>query len=71
MRNIFFSFVNTYQLFGYYLGKNPIEIIVDKILVLDFAKIVTKQMINKQNWKIFIILNIVSLTNFLHSWWGQ
>ena len=73
MRNIFFSFVNTYQLFGYYLGKNPIEIIVDKFFLLDFARIVTKQLISK-NEKYFSflqILNIVSFTNFLHSWWGQ
>ena len=30
-------------------GQNPIEIIVDKIFILYFAKIVTKQLINKQN----------------------
>ena len=30
-------------------GQNPIEIIVDEIFVIDFAKIVTKQQINKQN----------------------
>ena len=30
-------------------GQNPIEIIVDKIFVLDLAKIVSKQLINKQN----------------------
>ena len=30
-------------------GQNPIEIIADNIFVLDFAKIVTKQMIYKQN----------------------
>ena len=28
-------------------GQNPIEIIVDKIFVQDFAEIVTKQLINK------------------------
>ena len=33
-----------------YLMKNPIGIIVDKVFVLDFVKIVTKQMINKQNF---------------------
>ena len=39
-----------YQLFVWHLfGQNPIEIIIDKIFVLDFAKIVTKQLINKQN----------------------
>ena len=32
-------------------GKNPIEIIVDKIFVLDFAKIVSKQLINQANLK--------------------
>ena len=30
-------------------GQNPIEISVDEIFVLDFAQIVTKQLINKQN----------------------
>ena len=30
-------------------GQNPIKIIVDTIFVLDFAKIVTKLLINKQN----------------------
>ena len=39
-------------------GENPIEIIIDKLFLLDFAQIVTKQQ----------ILNIVSFTNFLHSW---
>ena len=30
-------------------GQNQIEIIVDEIFVLDFAQIVTKQLIDKQN----------------------
>ena len=30
-------------------GQNPIEIIRGKIFVLDFAKIVTKELIDKQN----------------------
>ena len=30
-------------------GQNLIKIIVDNIFVLDFAKIVTKQLINRQN----------------------
>ena len=30
-------------------GQNPIEIIVDKFFLLDFAQIVTKQLIDKQN----------------------
>ena len=30
-------------------GQNPIEIMVDKIFVLDFAQIVTKQLVYKQN----------------------
>ena len=30
-------------------GKNPIEIIVDKFFLLDFAEIVTKELIYKQN----------------------
>ena len=36
-----------YQLFGYFFGQNSIEIIVDHFFVLDFAKIVNKQLINK------------------------
>ena len=30
-------------------GENAIEIIVDKFFLLDFAQIVTKQLIDKQN----------------------
>ena len=53
MRNEkYFLVLLIYQLFGYYLfGQNPIEIIVDKIFVPDFAKIVTKQLIYKQTLK--------------------
>ena len=61
-RNIFLVLL-IYQLFGYYLlEQNPIEIIVDKISVLDFAKIVTEIY-----FSFLQILNIVSFNNFLHS----
>ena len=44
----FFSFA--YQSSVWLLfGQNPIEIIVDNIFLLDFAQIVTKQLIDKQN----------------------
>ena len=47
MRNIFsFAYLSAIWL---PFRQNPIEIIIDKIFVLDFAKIVTKQLINKQN----------------------
>ena len=48
----FFAYLSAvWLLFGY----NPIEIIVYKFFLLDFAQIVTKQLIYKQNWKIFPI----------------
>ena len=49
---IFFCFVYLSAVWLLF-GQNPIGIIVDKIFVLDFAKIVTKQLINKQKWKFF------------------
>ena len=48
MRNIFFVLLNLSAIWLLF-GQNPIEIIADKIFVLDFTKIVTKQLINKQN----------------------
>ena len=36
-------------------GQNSIEIINEKNCALYFSLIVTKQLINKQNWKIFLI----------------
>ena len=51
---IFFSFAYLSAVW-LLLGQNPIEIILDNIFVLDFAQIVTKQLIDKQNWKIFLI----------------
>ena len=47
-QEIFFSFSYLSAVWLLF-GQNPIEIIVDKIFVLDFAKIVTKQLIYKQN----------------------
>ena len=42
---------------------------------LDFAQIVTKQLTDNQNWKIFLIspieLIFFSFVNLLISWWGQ
>ena len=49
-------------------GQDPIEIIVNKIFVLDFALIVTKQSKTEKCFSFLQILNIVSFTNFLHSW---
>ena len=48
MRNIFFSFAYLSAVWLLF-GQNPIEIIVDKFFLLDFAQIVTKQLIDKQN----------------------
>ena len=45
---IFFSFAYLSAVWLPF-GQNPIEIIVDKFFLLDFAQIVTKQMIDKQN----------------------
>ena len=36
-------------------GENPIEIIVGKLFLLDFAQIVTKKLIDKKNLNIFLI----------------
>jgi hypothetical protein len=47
MRMIFsFAYLSAVWLL---LGKNPIETIEDKFFLLDFALIVTKQLIHKQN----------------------
>ena len=52
----FDRFWNAYQSAVWLLFRqNPNDIIVDNIFLLDFAQIVTKQMIDKQNWKIFLI----------------
>ena len=45
----FISFAYLWTVWLLLFGQNPIEIIVDKMFVLDFAKIVTKQLLNKQN----------------------
>ena len=45
---IFFSFAYLSAVW-LLLRQNPIEIILDNIFVLDFAQIVTKQLIDKQN----------------------
>ena len=71
---IFFSFAYV-SAFWLLFGQNPIEFIVGKIFVLDFAKIVTANswLISKteEYFSFLQILNIVSFSNFLHSWWGQ
>ena len=47
-REIFFSFAHLSAIWLLF-GQKPIEIIVDNIFLLDFAQIVTKQLIDKQN----------------------
>ena len=54
MRIFFFSFAYLSAVWLLF-GQNPIEIILDNIFLLDFAQTVTKQLIDKQNWKIFLI----------------
>jgi hypothetical protein len=41
-------------------GQNPIEIIIDNIFVLDFAKILTKQLIISKTEKYFSFLQILN-----------
>ena len=49
----YFSDLLIYQQLQF--GQNSIEIIIENNFAFDFALIVTKQLINKQNWKIFFI----------------
>ena len=70
---IFFSFAYLSAVWLQF-GQNPTEKTCLQWFQLDFPQIVTKQLISKQNKKFFSflqILNIVSFSNFLHSWWGQ
>ena len=52
-----------YQLFGYNLAKIQLTSYIQNNFALDFALIVTKQLINKQNWKIFLISSNILLAS--------